>query len=162
MKRTVRRELKEWLSNVERIVIAGIGNPIRMDDYVGVKVINDLRGRVSNKVLLIECETVPEIYIHQIVNFRPTHILLIDAAALGLNPGEVKLLKPEELEVYSAFSTHALPLRVFCECLIRMVNAKIMLLLVQPKLTDFGEGLTPEVLSSEREIVNFLSNVLPR
>ncbi|MBS7653972.1 hydrogenase 3 maturation endopeptidase HyCI, partial [Candidatus Bathyarchaeota archaeon] len=60
MMKTVRRELKEWLSNVERIVIAGIGNPIRMDDYVGVKVINDLRGRVSNKVLLIECETVPE------------------------------------------------------------------------------------------------------
>jgi len=35
-------------------VVVGVGNPIRMDDYVGVKIVQDLRGRVDiNRVMLI-------------------------------------------------------------------------------------------------------------
>jgi hydrogenase 3 maturation protease len=97
------KELKKWLKNVGRIVIAGIGNPIRMDDYVGVKIAQDLRGKVSDRVMLLECETVPESYVQQILDFDPTHLLLIDAAFLGLTPGEAKLVNPEQLVGSSAF-----------------------------------------------------------
>ncbi|MBS7625047.1 hydrogenase 3 maturation endopeptidase HyCI [Candidatus Bathyarchaeota archaeon] len=162
MREAVKRELAKWLSGAERVVVVGIGNPIRMDDYVGIIVIRSLNERVSGRALLLECETVPENYIQQIVEFKPTHILLIDAAILGLRPGEVELLEPKNIELSSAFSTHALPLKVFCEYLSRTTNAKILLLLIQPKKTDFGEGLTPEVLSSGIEIADFLSKILPR
>lgn len=160
MKRSVKKRLKEWLSGAERIVVAGVGNPLRMDDYIGVIVARNLYGRVSEKVLIIECETIPESYIQQIVDFKPTHILLIDAALLGLEPGEVKLLEPEDIEIFPAFSTHALSLKIFCEYLNRAINTRIMLLLVQPKKTDFGEELTPEVLSSGKKIADFLSRIL--
>ena len=33
----VEKELKAWLSNAGKVVLAGIGNPIRMDDFVGTK-----------------------------------------------------------------------------------------------------------------------------
>ena len=56
----VEKELKTWLSNAEKVVVAGIGNPIRMDDFVGTKIVQDLQGKVSEKIYLIECETVPE------------------------------------------------------------------------------------------------------
>jgi hydrogenase 3 maturation protease len=161
MRRKIRKELKEWFSNAEKVVVAGVGNTIRMDDFVGVKIVQDLRGKVSDKVYLIECETVPESYTQQIVDFNPTHILLIDAAVLGIKPGESKLIKPDELKMTPAFSTHMLPLRVFCEYLAKTTKAKILLLLIQPKQTDFGEGLTPEVTSSEQEIVNALLAMLP-
>ncbi|MEM2313636.1 MAG: hydrogenase maturation protease [Candidatus Bathyarchaeia archaeon] len=162
MKRTVKRRLKKWLSGAERVVIAGIGNPIRMDDYIGVIITRSLHGRVSEKVLLIECETVPESYMQQILDFKPTHIILIDAALLGLKPGEVKLLEPRDMGFSPAFSTHILPLQIFCEYLTKMINAKIMLLLVQPKKTDFGDELTPEVLSTGKEIADLLIEILPR
>lgn len=161
MKRSVKNKLKKWLSGAEKIVVAGIGNPIRMDDYVGVIVTRSLRGKTSEKVLLIECETLPESYMQQIADFKPTHILLIDAALLGLKPGEVKLLEPKDIKFSSLFSTHILPLKIFCECLAEMTGAKIMLLLIQPKETGFGEGLTPEILSSGKEIADFLSEILP-
>ena len=80
----IETELREWFRGAERIVVAGIGNPIRMDDFAGVKIVQDLKGQVSDKVMLIECETVPESFIQQIIDFKPTHILLIDAAILGL------------------------------------------------------------------------------
>lgn len=148
--------------NAEKVVIAGIGNPIRMDDFVGVKIVQSLKTRVTEKVFLIECETVPENFIQQIVDFNPTHILLIDAALLELSPGEWKLVKPQKLIDSPAYSTHMLPLRMFCEYLSNTTKAKIALILIQPKATDFGEGLSPEVNASVQEIVKTLLGASPR
>ncbi len=155
-KYSVEKELKKWFSNAEKVVMAGIGNPIRMDDFVGVKIVQDLNGKVSDKVFLIECETVPESCLQQIVDFNPTHILLIDAAILGLEPGETRLVNPEQLTSFPTFTTHMLPLRIFCEYLTKTTKAKIALLLIEPKKTDFGEGLTPEVAVSSRKITKVL------
>jgi len=157
----VKKELGKWLSGAERVVIAGIGNPIRMDDYVGVKIIQNLRGRVSDKVMLIECESVPESYMQQIIDFNPTHILLIDAAVLGLKPSESRLVKPEQLTSIPAFSTHMLPLRIFCEYLTKTIKAEIALLLIEPKKTDFGEELSSEISISAENITYALSEILP-
>jgi hydrogenase 3 maturation protease len=157
----VEKELKAWLSNARKVVVAGIGNPIRKDDFVGTKIAQNLQGKVSDKVYLIECETVPENFIQKIIDFNPTHILLIDAAILDLRPGDSRLVKPERLAIFPVYSTHALPLRIFCEYLAETTTAKIALLLVEPKDADFGEGLTPEVEFSARKIVSVLLRILP-
>jgi hydrogenase 3 maturation protease len=159
-KYNVQKELKKWLSDAERVVIAGIGNPIRMDDFVGVKIVQDMRGKVSEKVYLIECETVPESFIQQIVDFNPTHVLLLDAAILGLKPGNSKLVEPEQLTNFPAFSTHMLPLRIFCEYIAKTTGAKIALLLIEPKKVDFGEGLSLEIDATAQEITDTLFKVL--
>ena len=160
-KYNIQKELKEWLSDAKKVVVAGIGNPIRMDDFVGVKIVQDLRGKVSEKVYLIECETVPENFLQQIMDFNPTHILLIDAAILGLKPGSSRLVEPEKLATFPAFSTHMLPLRIFCEYLTKTTKSKIALLLIEPKKADFGEGLTPETEAAAQSVVNALLKVLP-
>jgi hydrogenase 3 maturation protease len=157
----VEKELKVWLSNAKKVVVAGIGNPIRMDDFVGTKIVQDLQKKVSEKIYLIECETVPENFIQKIIDFNPTHILLIDAAILGLKPGDSRLIKPERLAAFPAYSTHALPLRIFCEYITKTTRAKITLLLIEPKNADFGEGLTPEVETSAQKIVDILLRVFP-
>ena len=157
----VEKELKTWLSNAEKVVVAGIGNPIRMDDFVGTKIVQDLWGKVSEKIYLIECETVPENFMQQIIDFNPTHVLLIDAAILGLKPGNSRLIRPERLMAFPAYSTHALPLRMFCEYLAKMTKANTALLLMEPKKADFGEGLTLEVEASAQDIVGSLLRVLP-
>ncbi len=160
-KYNVEIELDTWLLDARRVVVAGIGNPIRMDDFVGVKIVQDLQGRVSDRVYLIECETVPECFVQQIIDFDPTHILLIDAAVLDLEPGDSRLIEPKQLAMFPALSTHALPLRIFCEYLAETTKAKITLLLIKPKTGDFGEGLTPEVEASAKEIVDLLLKFLP-
>lgn len=152
----LRKELEKWFSDAERTVIAGIGNPIRMDDYIGVRIVQDLQGRVSEKVLLIECETVPESFLQQITDFNPTHVLLIDAAVQGLKPGEARLVNPEKLASYPAFTTHMLPLRIFCDYLAKTTEAKIALLLMEPKQTDFGEELSSELKTSAKNVVRIL------
>lgn len=161
IKRNVRRELEKWLSGAQRVVVAGIGNPIRMDDFVGVKIVQELKGKVSERVCLIECETIPESSIQQIVDFAPTHVLLIDAALLGLETGDAELFNPEQLTAFPAFSTHMLPLRIFCEHLAQTTKAGIALLLIEPEKTDFGEGLTPTIEASSHVVMEALLKVLP-
>ncbi|MGA2768721.1 MAG: hydrogenase maturation protease [Candidatus Bathyarchaeia archaeon] len=161
-KSSAQKQLERWFSKAERVALAGVGNPIRMDDYVGVRVVQDLQGRVSEKVCLMECETVPEDFMPQIIDFSPTHVLLIDAALLGLKPGSFKLVEPKRLTMSPVFSTHMLPLRIFCEHVTETTQAKIALLLVEPEKSDFGEGLTPSVQASEKEIVQTLLELLPR
>jgi hydrogenase 3 maturation protease len=155
-KHNLQKALEKWLANAERVVVAGIGNPIRSDDFVGVKIVQNLQGKVSEKVHLIECETVPESYLQTIVEFNPTHVLLIDAAILGLKPGETRLVEPERMTDFPAVSTHVLPLRIFCEYLTATTKTKIALLLIEPKNTEFGEDLTPEVQATAEEITETL------
>jgi len=157
---SVQDALKKWFAGAEKVVVAGIGNPIRRDDFVGVKIVQDLKGKVSKNVCLIECETVPESFMQEIVDLKPSHVLLIDAAMLGLKPGETRLVFPEQVTDFPAITTHVLPLRIFCEYVTKMAGAKIALLLIQPKNTEFGEGLTPEVQVAAEKIVVILQKLL--
>jgi len=148
----IEKELKDWLDSAKRVVIAGIGNPIRQDDYVGLKIVEDLKNKLSKNVLLLECETVPESYLLDIEEFNPTHVLLIDAAFLGLKPGQFRLVDAEVIENYSAVTTHILPLRIFCEYVKQATGAKIGLLLVEPLSVEFGEGLSSEVQATAKKL----------
>lgn len=153
--------LKKWLLNSKRVVIAGIGNPFRKDDFVGVKIIKKLREKVSKSVYLIEAETIPESYMQQIVSFKPTHILLIDAGIINKPPGTIQLVNPKQLIRKTSLSTHTLPLRIFCDYLTETTVAKISILVIQPLDTSFGEKLTPQIEKAGLNIARLLLKLLP-
>ena len=131
-----------------------------MDDFVGVKIVQDLQGKVPKNVCLLECETVPESFMQEIVDLKPSHVLLIDAAILGLKPGETRLVFPEQVADFPAITTHVLPLRIFCEYITQATKARIGLLLIQPGKTEFGEGLTPKVQEAAGAITAILQKCL--
>jgi hydrogenase 3 maturation protease len=139
------------------VVILGIGNSVRRDDFVGMVVVRRLeRARLSH-VHLIETGEVPESYLGVVENTHPTHVLIVDAAEMDAPVGSVKLVSPEKIAGLS-LSTHALPLSVVSEYLASMTKAKIALLGIQPKVIDFGEGLSQEL----RDIVEPLGQSIVR
>ena len=154
--------LRKWLKNAGRIIVVGIGNELRRDDFVGVEIVRGLKGKVSKHVMLIESETVPESFIEPITKFNPTHVLLIDAGLLGLKAGDTKFVESSKAfgSSTTAISTHALPLKIFCEYLEKTVGAKITLIIMQPKITDFGEGLSIEVGKAAKKLKKILLKVL--
>ena len=156
----IKKELEIWFSGAKRIVLAGIGNPIRTDDYLGLKIVEQLREKLPVNVLLVEAETVPESYLLDIEEFKPTHVLLIDAAFLGLYPGKVSLVDAEKIADNYAITTHLLPMRIFCEYVKQATGAKIALLLVEPKSMEFGEGLSEEVQGATARLIKILGELL--
>lgn len=145
------RDLRSWFSNAGKVVIVGVGNPIRKDDNVGVEIIKRLEGKVSNSVYLIKSETVPENFLQEIVELKPTHVLVIDAAIMDLKPGEARLIEPGEMSGY-AISTHSLPLKIFLGYIKENAGAKVALLAIQPKDVSLGEGLTEVLVESSNSI----------
>jgi hydrogenase 3 maturation protease len=156
----VEKDLKDWFEGKIRVVVVGVGNPIRQDDNVGLKILEGLQGKVPDSVCLLECEMVPEGYLLDIEEFMPSHVLLIDSAVLGCKPGEVSLVKLNEVAAFSAISSHMLPLRLFCEYVEKSTGAKIRLLLVEPKTMGFGEELSPELAASAMKLTKVLLNLL--
>jgi hydrogenase 3 maturation protease len=157
----IEQSLKEWLTGAERVVVAGIGNPFRRDDFVGVEIVRKLQSKVSEQVFLIEAETIPESFMQQITDFKPTHILLVDAAIINKEPGTPQLAETKQLMRTTSISTHTLPLRIFCDYLTKTTGAKIALLVIQPQDTRFGEGLTPKLKQTAKNLANNLLKILP-
>ena len=153
-------DLQEYLKDAKRLVVVGVGNPIREDDNVGLTILQGLQGKLSCDVLLLECEMVPEGYLLDIEEFKPTHVLLVDSAVLGREPGDADLVKVTEVASFSAISSHMLPLRLFCEYIEQSTGAKIRLLLVEPKSMGFGEQLTPELQMASAQITEVLLKLL--
>ena len=160
MGNSIEKDLKNWLAHAEKIVLAGIGNPIRTDDYVGLKIVENLKGRLPPKVLLLEAETVPESYLSEVEEFHPSHVLLIDAAFSGSNPGDAVLADAQKIAETSAITTHLLPLRVFVEYIKQATGATIALLLIEPLSMEFGEGLTLPVQKTAEQLTQIFVNLL--
>jgi len=160
MANSIEQKLRDWVIDAKNVVIAGIGNPIRTDDFVGLKIAEGLQGKVRKTVCLLECETVPESYLLEIEQFHPTHVLLIDAAVLGYTAGTISLVDAKEIMAFTAISSHILPLRVFCEYVKKATGAKIALLLVEPQSVEFGEGLSSEVAVSAKNLTQILLKLL--
>jgi hydrogenase 3 maturation protease len=155
----LRDQLAAWLKDCSKIAILGIGNPLRGDDAVGMEIVKLLKGKVPMNVELLECETVPENFTRQIREFNPTHVLMIDAAQFEAEPGEARLVPPEKI-LGMTLSTHAIPLSMLAEVIKDSINAKVMILGVQPQKIEFGEGLTPELQKASKRIAGILAEAL--
>lgn len=155
----LRNQLHAWLNGCQRLVVLGIGNPLRGDDAIGLKVIQNLLGKVPQKVLLLECETTPENFLSEIEQFEPTHVLMIDAAHLNQEAGVSRLIPVEEIAGV-ALSTHMLPLSFLAELIKQNTKADVTLLGIQPKSIAFKEGLSPELQEASRKISNLILEVI--
>ena len=152
-------KLEEWLEHCRKLVIIGIGNPLRGDDALGLHILKELEGKVPPSVELIEAETTPENFTHEIEHSRPSHVLFVDAAHFRAEPGKTKLVPPEKIAGI-VVSTHAMPLSLMAEVLQKNTNAKVALLGVQPKTIELNENLSPELKREIGKIAEVLASTL--
>jgi hydrogenase 3 maturation protease len=132
--------LREYFGKGERrVVLVGVGNPMRADDGVGPKIIELLEERPLDNVMLLNTETVPEAFTGKVEKHKPTHVMLIDAAN---------------------FRTHSLPLNIFISYIERSVGVPVILLGIQPKTIDFYKPMSPEIEEAAVSIADTLYQVL--
>jgi hydrogenase 3 maturation protease len=151
MSLSLESQISEWLRNCQRLAIMGIGNALRGDDAVGVEVVKQLRGKVPSRVKMLDCGTVPENFMQELESFKPTHVLMIDAANLETAPGKTRLIPPEEIAGF-ALSTHSMPLSFLAGIIHQELKSKVVLLGIQPYSTAFGEGLSPNLRKAAKQI----------
>lgn len=142
-----------------KVCISGIGNIIRGDDGLGPKLIELLKARQLS-VPLFDCGTAPENYIFPMLATSCDTVILIDAADMGLAPGEARIFALEEISNVS-FSTHNPSPRLFTDLLkTGKDDMNIFVLSVQPKTTSLGSPISLEVMRSLENLADIFLEAL--
>jgi hydrogenase 3 maturation protease len=125
-----------------KVVLFGIGSILRGDDALGPALTEQLMGRVN--AVCINAEGSPENFVGKIIKENPDTLLIVDAVHMDLNPGEYRVLSPEELED-TVFSTHDIPLTILADYLRSEKKMDIYILGVEPRHLALGCDLSPEI-----------------
>jgi len=142
-----------------RVVLVGVGNPIRGDDAVGPRVIELMEAKPLEAVLLLNTESVPEAFTGKVEEFKPTHVLMIDAANFKGVPGETKLISGAQIGG-QAISTHSLPLNIFISYIEKSLGVSVLLLGIQPLSIGLGEPMSEPVEAAAVSVVDTLYKIL--
>ncbi len=156
-------ELVNLLQDSEKIVFLGVGSPLRADDSIGLYIVNELEKQIKKNAKR-ECffylgESAPENFSGMIRSQSPSHVVIIDAAEMGREPGFFTLIAPEQIEGVS-FSTHMLPLKILIDYLKKTIACQVIVVGVQPKLLEFGYPETPEVKNAADRFISGICDKL--
>ncbi|MFA9496705.1 MAG: hydrogenase maturation peptidase HycI [Candidatus Bathyarchaeota archaeon] len=152
--------LRDYFGDGEnRVVLVGVGNPMRADDGVGSKIIELLQKRLLENVMLINAETVPEAFTGKVEKYKPTHVMLIDAANFRGQVGETRLITGAQIGG-QALSTHSLPLSLFISYIEKSIDVPVILLGIQPKTIDFDMPMSREIEEAAVSIADTLIQIL--
>ena len=132
-----------------RVVIACIGNELRGDDGVGPFIAGILKP--TDRVTVVNCGETPENYLGVIAGYKPEHVVIIDAAYFGGEPGDVRVVKKSEIAGAGA-STHDAILTLFAEYIEAQTGAETFFIAIQPRRSQVGDVLSPPVEAAAREL----------
>jgi hydrogenase 3 maturation protease len=131
------------MDEVERVVVCGIGNRVRGDDAIGPLVIDSLKDKEDENILLLSCESVPESFLGTIADFEPEKVILIDAVDFGKKPGTVDRVDMHTVKQLN-LSTHKMPLTLFVDYLQKRIKFRLVFIGFQPKSLRLGDDISPE------------------
>jgi len=140
-----------------KVLILGIGNPLRGDDGVGPEIINRVKNPLPSLVLFDVGET-PENYLAKIVRQKPDTIVLIDAVEFAASPGTIKIMEKDDMR-NEFFSTHNVSLSLVAKYLQKETSADVFLLGIQPETTEWGRKISRPVREGLEKIVRMLERV---
>jgi len=132
------------LNSASLVLVLGVGSDLRGDDAAGLLVVEELSKFQHPKLKVLSGGSAPENLTGEIKRLKPSHLVIVDAAAIGRPPGEIRLLTPDQIGGIS-FSTHALPLKVMIGFILEDHPCEVLIIAIQPKHLSFGAEVSQEV-----------------
>lgn len=132
-------------------MLLGIGNPLRGDDGAGNYVADRFR---SPGWISLDCGTIPENFTGVVRTEHPDLLVLVDAADMGLSPGEFRIVRPDDIAAVT-FGTHALPLNILTGFLSHDTD-RILFIGIQPGRTDLDQPISDAVREGADRLIGIL------
>lgn len=146
--------LKNNIHAGQKFAVLGIGSVLRSDDAAGMYLIELLQDQIKREdVLLIAGSTAPENFTGVIKKFAPETLFVVDAAHMGLTPGEVKVIPADDIGGVS-FSTHMLPLPVMLKYLESESGCGVVFIGIQPGSTEQGFEMCERVKNGTENLAD--------
>ena len=138
------------LKGVKSLVFMGIGEEKLSDDGLGPYIISELLEFSNENILFINAGTDPMARIDEVVNFKPSCMILIDTCTLNKPPGTVAILERENIKEYVPISTHTIPVHIVIDLIVEKL----------PELNVFMIGFVPESLEGFNELKLYKEDTL--
>ncbi|MBE3090769.1 MAG: hydrogenase maturation peptidase HycI [Candidatus Atribacteria bacterium] len=139
--------------NSKKYILMGIGNMLRGDDGIGSIIAQSFKDR---DWLSIDCGVVPENFTSIIKKNRPDLVVLIDAVEMDLKSGEFRIISPDRISALH-LTTHSMPLS-FLISYLKEYTQELIFIGIQPKIIDYSNSVSPEVLKSSESIIKILKD----
>lgn len=155
-------ENAESTETTKNILVAGVGNPYRSDDGVGIAVLQELKkAQLQNLALpfadLVDAGTDGLALLDLLPKYQ--QVIIIDAVNMRATPGAVKVFTPQDARLnitHDALSTHGFGLAEMLQLAEQLgvtATTAITIIGVEPKSLEFGAELSAEVKQAIPEIV---------
>jgi hydrogenase 3 maturation protease len=147
------------------VAVLALGSRLRADDAAGLLAAERLRAalrrrRGKRRARVFLGETAPENLTGVIKRYKPTHLVVIDAAEMGLKAGHIHLVDSQTPHFNAALSTHNLPIGVLTDYLQRSTGCEVLVLGLQPVSCAFGGEVSPAVLKASERLADLLAAAL--
>ena len=157
--------LRKRTSNATRVAVLAAGSSLRGDDAAGMLAAEALGPslkarppRVEPRVFL--GETVPENLTGEIKRFAPTHVIILDAADMGKEPGRIEIVETDALTHNPTAFTHNLPYSVLANYLKTFIRCDVFILGIQPASREFGAPVSDAVMKAVGEAADAVADAL--
>ncbi|MGR4050942.1 hydrogenase maturation peptidase HycI [Kosakonia cowanii] len=132
-------------------VLLCVGNSMMGDDGAGPLLAEICAAKPAGEWLVIDGGSAPESDVAAIRDLRPTRLLLVDATDMGLNPGEIRVVNPDDIADMFMMTTHNMPLNYLIDQLKEDVG-EVIFLGIQPDIVGFCYPMTPPVKAAVETI----------
>ncbi|CAG9430729.1 hypothetical protein NVI2019_GHJFPKLH_03211 [Providencia alcalifaciens] len=144
----------ETPSPVQNLMLA-VGNSMMGDDGAGAMLFDLMQQTPIDGWVAINGGSSPESVSHQVRALKPQRLLIVDAADIGLAPGEIRIIDPDDIAEMFIMSTHNLPLNFLIDQLKEDVG-EIIFLGIQPDLVGFYMPMNDKVAAAVEQVYQAL------
>lgn len=143
--------LKKELAGCKKVVILGVGSEFHEEDSLGLLAAREISGLISSRYdqahttkkrfQVFYAGTTPENLTGVVRKASPSHVLIIDAAEMGREPGFTRIIERNEIDNIT-FSSHHMRLSILADYLEQEVGCRVVIIGIQPKRVSHGEGVS--------------------
>ena len=148
----------------QRVIIIGLGNPIKGDDGAGVYITEKLKeSQNKNLINIITCYNSPANYLGKISKYNPDFVLFIDAVYHpNFSQGDIVIINPNKILELESFTTHYQNYSVILEFLNRELNKTLdyLVLGINVKKLELEDDISEIVIKSSEIIISSLKEML--
>lgn len=138
-----------------RVAIVGVGDPAHGDDGAGPLVVARLAGRTD--ALLVDAGDSPVEAIDEIKAWGPDVVLVVDASRSGSPSGSLALVEAED---FGGSDLSRRAMGAFAAFLYGQTGADVLAIGIQPRSTEPGAEISPEVEETCYRLADLLTEVL--
>jgi len=151
--------LTRTLEGATSVVVLGVGSELRADDAAGLRAAESLRRMRLPRVRVLQGGAAPENVTGEIRRLAPSHLLVIDAADMGLPPGTIQLLRQDDLGG-SKPGTHGISLGILLQYLSQDMSFQAVVVGIQPSSLEAGGPVSAPVSEAVAEVARAVQAAL--